>query len=59
LSRGPAPLQVDKLTLFKKSQKLLDRFLFVFFAEDGGLIPPNAVSKEQNNYKHKMRNMRH
>ncbi|MHA1575167.1 MAG: Eco57I restriction-modification methylase domain-containing protein, partial [Alphaproteobacteria bacterium] len=35
----------DKLTLFKKSQKLLDRFLFVFFAEDSGLIPPNAVSK--------------
>ena len=37
--------QYDKLTLFKKSQKLLDRFLFVFFAEDSGLIPPNAVSK--------------
>jgi len=42
LSRGHAPLQVDKLTLFKKSQKLLDRFLFIFFAEDRGLIPPNA-----------------
>ncbi len=37
--------QYDKLTLFKKTQKLLDRFLFVFFAEDSGLIPPNAVSK--------------
>jgi len=37
--------QYDKLTLFKKSQKLLDRFLFIFFAEDSGLIPPNAVSK--------------
>jgi hypothetical protein len=37
--------QHDKLTLFKKSQKLLDRFLFVFFAEDSGLIPPNAISK--------------
>ncbi len=37
--------QYDKLTLFKKSQKLLDRFLFVFFAEDSGLIPPNAVSQ--------------
>ncbi|MCD4794823.1 MAG: Eco57I restriction-modification methylase domain-containing protein [Bacteroidales bacterium] len=37
--------QHDKLLLFKKSQKLLDRFLFVFFAEDSGLIPPNAVSK--------------
>lgn len=37
--------QYDKLTLFKKSQKLLDRFLFVFFAEDSGLIPPNTVNK--------------
>ncbi len=33
----------DKLTLFKKTQKLLDRLLFVFFAEDAGLIPPNAI----------------
>jgi len=30
-----------KLTLFKKSQKLIDRFLFIFFAEDRGLLPPN------------------
>mgnify|MGYP001794511690 CR=1 FL=1 len=35
----------DQLLLFKKSQKLLDRFLFVFFAEDSGLLPPNSVSK--------------
>ena len=34
-----------KKTLFKKSQKLLDRFLFIFFAEDRGLLPPNAISK--------------
>jgi type I restriction-modification system DNA methylase subunit len=32
--------QYDSLTLFKKSQKLLDRFLFVFFAEDRHLLPP-------------------
>jgi hypothetical protein len=32
-----------KLTLFKKSQKLIDRFLFVFFAEDRGLLPPNST----------------
>ncbi len=38
-------LHLDKLTLFKKSQKLLDRFLFVFFAEDCGLCPPNSVQK--------------
>lgn len=33
----------DKLTLFKKSQKLLDRLLFIFFAEDKGLLPPNSI----------------
>ena len=32
-----------KRTLFKKSQKLIDRFLFIFFAEDRGLLPPNAI----------------
>jgi len=37
--------KIDKLTLFKKSQKLLDRFLFVFFSEDVGLIPPNTSLK--------------
>ncbi len=36
--------QYDKLILFKKSQKLLDRLLFILFAEDTGLIPPNAIS---------------
>ncbi len=36
--------QHDRLLLFKKSQKLLDRLLFIFFAEDAGLIPPNAIS---------------
>jgi len=35
--------QFDPLTLFKKSQKLLDRFLFLFFAEDRQLLPPNSV----------------
>jgi len=35
----------DKLTLFKKSQKLLDRFLFILFAEDSGLLPPNSISQ--------------
>lgn len=33
----------DQLELFKKSQKLLDRFLFLFFAEDRQLLPPNSV----------------
>ena len=35
----------DKLLLFKKTQKLLDRFLFIFFAEDRFLLPPNSISK--------------
>lgn len=35
----------SKLLLFKKSQKLLDRFLFVFFGEDRGLLPPNSISE--------------
>lgn len=33
----------DKLLLFKKTQKLLDRYLFLFFAEDKGLLPANSV----------------
>jgi type I restriction-modification system DNA methylase subunit len=37
---GPA---YDKLHLYKKSQKLLDRFLFVLFSEDKGLLPPNTL----------------
>jgi type I restriction-modification system DNA methylase subunit len=41
---------LDKLTLFKKTQKLLDRFLFIFFAEDKGLLPPNSVSEILNQW---------
>ncbi|PKP13926.1 MAG: restriction endonuclease subunit M [Bacteroidetes bacterium HGW-Bacteroidetes-3] len=52
--------EIDKLSLFKKSQKLLDRFLFILFAEDSGLLPPNSISriikrfeilKEEDSYK--------
>lgn len=32
-----------KLSLFKNSQKLIDRFLFIFFAEDRGLLEPNST----------------
>lgn len=41
IHKNPA---IDKLELYKKTQKLLDRFLFIFFAEDRGLIPPNSIS---------------
>ncbi len=37
--------QFDKLLLFKKTQKLLDRFLFIFFAEDRLLLPTNSIAK--------------
>ena len=37
--------KTDKLLLFHKSQKLLDRILFILFAEDRGLLPPNAITK--------------
>jgi hypothetical protein len=35
--------QYNPLELFKKSQKLLDRFLFIFFAEDRQLLPTNLI----------------
>lgn len=49
LKRNPAAEGQDEkewqLLLFKKTQKMLDRLLFIFFAEDGGLLPPNSVVK--------------
>ena len=35
----------NELLLFNKTQKLLDRFLFIFFAEDRLLLPPNSISE--------------
>ncbi|MDD5789348.1 MAG: N-6 DNA methylase [Spirochaetia bacterium] len=35
--------QTDKLVLFKKTQKILDRILFILFCEDRGLLPTNSV----------------
>lgn len=47
LKTNAAPQGTDEkewhLLLFKKTQKLLDRLLFIFFAEDGGLLPPNLM----------------
>ncbi len=42
--------QHDKFLLYKKTQKLLDRFLFIFFAEDKGLLPPNTVVEITNDW---------
>lgn len=47
LKNNPAPDDKNEsdwqLLLFKKTQKLLDRLLFIFFAEDCGLLPPNSM----------------
>ncbi len=43
--------KIDKLTLFKKSQKLLNRLIFIFFAEDYGLMPPNSIFEIIDKYK--------
>ena len=49
LNNNPTPEGKDEkewqLLLFKKTQKLLDRLLFIFFAEDCGLLPPNSMVK--------------
>ena len=37
--------QYDRVLLFKKTQKLLDRFLFIFFAEDKGLLTAKLIEK--------------
>lgn len=41
----------DPLTYYKKTQKLIDRFLFIFFAEDVGLLPPNSISRMVDRWK--------
>ena len=47
LEQNPTPEGKDEkdwqLLLFKKTQKLLDRLLFIFFAEDGKLLEPNSM----------------
>jgi type I restriction-modification system DNA methylase subunit len=41
----------DPLMFYKKTQKLIDRFLFIFFAEDAGLLPPNSISRMVDRWK--------
>jgi len=49
VAQNPTPEGKDEkewqLLLFKKTQKLLDRLLFIFFAEDCGLLPPNMIKQ--------------
>lgn len=41
----------EPIELFKKSQKLLDRFLFIFFAEDRNLLPTNLIFRINKEWK--------
>ena len=43
LKNNPTDDTEHKILLFQKTQKLLDRLLFIFFAEDRGLLPPNSI----------------
>lgn len=43
--------ETDKLLLFKKTQKLLDRILFILFCEDRNLLPTNSVVGIINDWK--------
>ena len=43
LKNNPTDDTEYKILLFQKTQKLLDRLLFIFFAEDRGLLPPNSI----------------
>ena len=43
--------EYDKLLLFKKTQKLLDRFLFIFFEEDRLLLPTNLIFRINQEWK--------
>ena len=43
LKNNPTDDTEHKILLFKKTQKLLDRLHFIFFAEDRGLLPPNSI----------------
>lgn len=43
--------QHGRLELFQKTQKLLDRFLFILFAEDRMLLPPNFIIRITNDWK--------
>ena len=43
LNNNPTEETDHKVLLFKKTQKLLDRLLFIFFAEDRGLLPPSSI----------------
>ena len=42
---------IEKKTILNKTQKLLDRILFILFAEDRALLPINTISEIISNWK--------
>ena len=44
-------LEVDKYILLEKTQTILDRMVFIFFAEDRGILPPNTIQAIIDHYK--------
>jgi hypothetical protein len=44
--------QYDKVDLLRKTQKLLDRLLFIHFAEDRLLLPPNFIRNLVSDWQH-------
>ena len=41
---------VEKIVILNKTQKLLDRLLFILFSEDRGLLPANSISEIINHW---------
>jgi type I restriction-modification system DNA methylase subunit len=42
---------IDKSVLLEKTQTILDRMVFIFFAEDRGILPPNTIRSIIDHYK--------
>jgi type I restriction-modification system DNA methylase subunit len=42
---------IDKAILLEKTQTILDRMVFVFFAEDRGILPTNTIDSINEHYK--------
>jgi len=43
--------EYDKHLLLEKTQTILDRMVFIFFAEDRGILPPNTIAAIIDHYK--------
>jgi hypothetical protein len=48
LQRNP---QIDRAVLLTKTQTILDRMVFIFFAEDRGILPPNTIASIIEHYR--------